>query len=56
MSERVTSYDPSRPIEKVERVQRRTIMMPRGQKTTAVRETKVSMPRLRCLENTEDQR
>lgn len=38
------------PIESVTHVKRRTIMMPRGQKTTTIRETRVSLPRLRCLE------
>lgn len=43
---------PQRPAtETVVKVQRRIVLMPRGQKTTAERENRITMPRLRCLED-----
>lgn len=38
-------------IETVQKVQRRIVLMPRGQKNSAVRETRITLPRLRCLED-----
>lgn len=38
-------------IETVQKVQRRVVLMPRGQKNSVIRETRITLPRLRCLED-----
>lgn len=44
---------PNETLKTVQRILRRPVLMPRGLKTSVMRETRITLPRLRCLDEAE---
>lgn len=44
---------PTETPKTVQRILRRPVLMPRGLKTSVMRETRITLPRLRCIDEPE---